>query len=178
VNAGTRPGVTSEEPAEIKRLKQEDAKLRRALMTGLIRVLRPAGPGYRRGPAQLRLSRYPPPRPAGCPGKALRARRSRAVLTFFAQDHATADMVYANADIAMVRHAGTAPGHATNIPFCAAPEPVRPHRVAAHSGGFACGSAATPDHAAWSGHQALIRLAHDFRQCRRHQHAAAPERSA
>lgn len=133
MNAGTRPGVTSEEPAEIKRLKQEDAKLRRALMTGLIRVLRPAGPGYRRGPAQLRLPRHPPPRPAGCPGKALRARRSHAVLTFFAQDHATADMVYANADIAMVRHAGTAPGHATNIPFCAAPEPVRPHRVAAQS---------------------------------------------
>ena len=30
VDAGTRPGVTTEEPAEIRRLKRENAELRRA----------------------------------------------------------------------------------------------------------------------------------------------------
>ena len=35
-----------------------------------------------------------------------RSQRTRAVLTFFAQDHATADMVYANADITKAGQAG------------------------------------------------------------------------
>ena len=30
VDAGTRPGISSEEPAEVKRLKRENAELRRA----------------------------------------------------------------------------------------------------------------------------------------------------
>ncbi len=34
-----------------------------------------------------------------------RSQRTRAVLTFFAQDHATADMVYANADITKAEQA-------------------------------------------------------------------------
>ncbi len=67
MNAGTRPGVTSEEPAEIKRLKQEDAELRRALLTGLIRVLRPLG----RATGEARLN---------CGFHAIRHHGQRAVL--------------------------------------------------------------------------------------------------
>jgi len=74
----------------------------RALLTGLVRALRPLGlatgeAGFncdfhaiRHHGEQAVLEKHYVPR---------RSRRTRAVLTFFAQDHATSDMVYANADI-------------------------------------------------------------------------------
>jgi transposase len=72
------------------------------LLTGLVQALRPlglatGGAGFncdfhaiRHHGEQAVLEKYYVPR---------RSQRTRAVLTFFAQDHATADMVYANADI-------------------------------------------------------------------------------
>ena len=71
-----------------------------ALLTGLVRP-RPLGLAGR-GRLRLRLPRHPPPRQGPGAGRALRARRSqrtRSVLTFFASDHATSEMVYASADI-------------------------------------------------------------------------------
>src|SRR5580693_195893 len=74
----------------------------RALLTGLVKALRPLGlatgeAGFncdfhaiRHHGDQAVLEKHYLPR---------RSQRTRAVLTFFAQDHATADMVYANADI-------------------------------------------------------------------------------
>jgi hypothetical protein len=74
----------------------------RALLTGLVKALRPLGlatgeAGFncdfhaiRHHGDQAVLEKHYVPR---------RSQRTRAVLTFFAQDHATADMVYSNADI-------------------------------------------------------------------------------
>jgi hypothetical protein len=72
------------------------------LLTGMVRALRPLGlatgeAGFncdfhaiRHHGDQAVLEKHYVPK---------RSQRTRAVLTFFAQDHATADMVYANADI-------------------------------------------------------------------------------
>ena len=74
----------------------------RKLLSGLVTALRPLGlatgeAGFncdfhaiRHHGGQAVLEKHYVPR---------RSQRTRAVLTFFAQDHATADMVYANADI-------------------------------------------------------------------------------
>ena len=74
----------------------------RALLTGLVKALRPLGlatgeAGFncdfhaiRHHGDQAVLEKHYVPR---------RSQRTRAVLTFFAQDHATADMVYSNAGI-------------------------------------------------------------------------------
>ena len=78
------------------------------LLTGLVKALRP--PGLATGEAgfncdfhairhhgdQAVLEKHYVPK---------RSQRTRAVLTFFAQDHATADMVYANADITKAEQA-------------------------------------------------------------------------
>jgi len=78
------------------------------LLTGLVRALRPLGlaageKGFncdfhaiRHHGDQAVLEKHYVPR---------RSQRTRAVLTFFAQDHATADMVYANADITKAEQA-------------------------------------------------------------------------
>ena len=120
MNAGTRPGMTSKERADIKRLKRK-----RGLRRGPVRVLRPLGLATREAGFN-------------CNFHAIRPHGERTVLEkhhvprhsqrtrgtdLLRQGHATADMVYANAVIAMVRHAGTAPGHATNIPFAQSPSP-------------------------------------------------------
>ena len=80
----------------------------RALLTGLVQALRPLGlatgeAGFncdfhaiRHHGDQAVLEKHYVPR---------RSQRTRAVLTFFAQDHATADMVYANADITTAEQA-------------------------------------------------------------------------
>jgi transposase len=80
----------------------------RALLTGLVKALRPLGlatgeAGFncdfhaiRHHGDQAVLERHYVPR---------RSQRTRAVLTFFAQDHATADMVYSNADITKAEQA-------------------------------------------------------------------------
>jgi transposase len=80
----------------------------RALLTGLVKALRPLGlatgeAGFncdfhaiRHHGDQAVLEKHYVPR---------RSQRTRAVLTFFAQDHATADMVYANADITKAEQA-------------------------------------------------------------------------
>ena len=80
----------------------------RALLTGLVKALRPLGlatgeAGFncdfhaiRHHGDQAVLEKHYVPR---------RSQRTRAVLTFFAQDHATADMVYANADITTAEQA-------------------------------------------------------------------------
>ena len=72
------------------------------LLTGLVQALRPLGlatgeAGFncdfhaiRHHGDQAVLEKHYVPR---------RSQRTRAVLTFFAQDHATSDMVYSNADI-------------------------------------------------------------------------------
>ena len=79
------------------------------LLTGLVAALRPLGlatgeAGFncdfhaiRHHGEQAVLEKHYVPR---------RSQRTRAVLTFFAQDHATADMVYANADITKAEQAG------------------------------------------------------------------------
>ena len=79
------------------------------LLTGLVTALRPLGlatgeAGFncdfhaiRHHGEQAVLEKHYVPR---------RSQRTRAVLTFFAQDHATADMVYANADITKAEQAG------------------------------------------------------------------------
>lgn len=78
------------------------------LLTGLVKALRPLGlatgeAGFncdfhaiRHHGEQAVLEKHYIPR---------RSQRTRAVLTFFAQDHATADMVYANADITKAEQA-------------------------------------------------------------------------
>jgi transposase len=78
------------------------------LLTGLIRALRPLGlatgeAGFncdfhaiRHHGDQAVLEKHYVPR---------RSQRTRAVLTFFAQDHATSDMVYSNADITKAEQA-------------------------------------------------------------------------
>ena len=78
------------------------------LLTGLIRALRPLGlatgeQGFncdfhaiRHHGDQAVLEKHYVPR---------RSQRTRAVLTFFAQDHATSDMVYTNADITKAEQA-------------------------------------------------------------------------
>ena len=78
------------------------------LLTGLVKALRPLGlatgeAGFncdfhaiRHHGDQAVLEKHYVPR---------RSQRTRAVLTFFAQDHATADMVYANADITKAEQA-------------------------------------------------------------------------
>jgi transposase len=78
------------------------------LLTGLVTALRPLGlatgeAGFncdfhaiRHHGGQAVLEKHYVPR---------RSQRTRAVLTFFAQDHATADMVYANADITKAEQA-------------------------------------------------------------------------
>ncbi len=78
------------------------------LLTGLVKALRPLGlatgeAGFncdfhaiRHHGDQAVLEKQYVPR---------RSQRTRAVLTFFAQDHATADMVYANADITKAEQA-------------------------------------------------------------------------
>ena len=80
----------------------------RALLTGLVKALRPLGlatgeAGFncdfhaiRHHGDQAVLEKHYVPR---------RSQRTRAVLTFFAQDHATADMVYSNADITKAEQA-------------------------------------------------------------------------
>ena len=80
----------------------------RALLTGLVKALRPLGlatgeAGFncdfhaiRHHGDQAVLEKHYVPR---------RSQRTRAVLTFFAQDHATADMVYASADITTAEQA-------------------------------------------------------------------------
>ena len=80
----------------------------RALLAGLVQALRPLGlatgeAGFncdfhaiRHHGDQAVLEKHYVPR---------RSQRTRAVLTFFAQDHATADMVYANADITKAEQA-------------------------------------------------------------------------
>jgi transposase len=79
------------------------------LLSGLVKALRPLGlatgeAGFncdfhaiRHHGDQAVLEKHYVPR---------RSQRTRAVLTFFAQDHATADMVYANADITKAEQAG------------------------------------------------------------------------
>jgi transposase len=78
------------------------------LLSGLVQALRPLGlatgeAGFncdfhaiRHHGEQAMLEKHYVPR---------RSQRTRAVLTFFAQDHATADMVYANADITKAEQA-------------------------------------------------------------------------
>ncbi len=80
----------------------------RKLLTGLIKALRPLGlatgeAGFncdfhaiRHHGEQAVLEKHYVPR---------RSQRTRAVLTFFAQDHASADMVYSNADITKAEQA-------------------------------------------------------------------------
>jgi len=80
----------------------------RALLTGLVKALRPLGlatgeAGFncdfhaiRHHGDQAVLEKHYVPR---------RSQRTRAVLTFFAQDHATSDMVYANAGISKAEQA-------------------------------------------------------------------------
>ena len=80
----------------------------RELLTGLVRALRPLGlatgeAGFncdfhaiRHHGEQAVLEKHYVPR---------RSQRTRAVLTFFAQDHATSDMVYSNADITKAEQA-------------------------------------------------------------------------
>jgi transposase len=80
----------------------------RALLSGLVKALRPLGlatgeAGFncdfhaiRHHGDQAVLEKHYVPR---------RSQRTRAVLTFFAQDHATADMVYSNADITKAEQA-------------------------------------------------------------------------
>ena len=80
----------------------------RALLSGLVKALRPLGlatgeAGFncdfhaiRHHGGQAVLEKHYVPR---------RSQRTRAVLTFFAQDHATADMVYSNADITKAEQA-------------------------------------------------------------------------
>ena len=80
----------------------------RALLTGLVKALRPLGlatgeAGFncdfhaiRHHGDQAVLEKHYVPR---------RSQRTRAVLTFFAQDHATSDMVYSNADITKAEQA-------------------------------------------------------------------------
>ncbi len=80
----------------------------RKLLTGLIKALRPLGlatgeAGFNCGFHAIRhhgeqavLEKHYVPR---------RSQRTRAVLTFFAQDHASADMVYSNADITKAEQA-------------------------------------------------------------------------
>jgi transposase len=79
------------------------------LLTGLVQALRPLGlatgeEGFncdfhaiRHHGDQAVLEKHYVPR---------RSQRTRAVLTFFAQDHATSDMVYSNADITKAEQAG------------------------------------------------------------------------
>jgi transposase len=81
----------------------------RKLLSGLVAALRPLGlatgeEGFncdfhaiRHHGDQAVLEKHYVPR---------RSQRTRAVLTFFAQDHATSDMVYANADITKAEQAG------------------------------------------------------------------------
>ena len=78
------------------------------LLTGLVKALRPLGlatgaAGFnfdfhaiRHHGDQTVLEKHYVPR---------RSQRTRAVLTFFAQDHATSDMVYSNADITKAEQA-------------------------------------------------------------------------
>ena len=78
------------------------------LLTGLVKALRPLGlatgeAGFncdfhaiRHHGDQAVLEKHYVPR---------RSQRTRAVLTFFAQDHASADMVYSNADITKAEQA-------------------------------------------------------------------------
>ena len=65
----------------------------RKLLSGLVAGAAPARAGHRRGRVQLRLPRHPPPRRRrGQLEKHYvprRSQRTRAVLTFFAQDHAS-----------------------------------------------------------------------------------------
>jgi transposase len=80
----------------------------RALLSGLVKALRPLGlatgeAGFncdfhaiRHHGDQAVLEKHYVPR---------RSQRTRAVLTFFAQDHASADMVYSNADITKTEQA-------------------------------------------------------------------------
>ena len=80
----------------------------RKLLTGLVKALRPLGlatgeAGFncdfhaiRHHGEQAVLEKHYVPR---------RSQRTRAVLTFFAQDHASADMVYSNADITKAEQA-------------------------------------------------------------------------
>jgi transposase len=80
----------------------------RSLLSGLVKALRPLGlatgeAGFncdfhaiRHHGDQAVLEKHYVPR---------RSQRTRAVLTFFAQDHATADMVYSNADITKAEQA-------------------------------------------------------------------------
>ena len=80
----------------------------RALLSGLVQALRPLGlatgeAGFncdfhaiRHHGDQAVLEKHYVPR---------RSQRTRAVLTFFAQDHATSDMVYSNADITKAEQA-------------------------------------------------------------------------
>jgi transposase len=80
----------------------------RALLSGLVKALRPLGlatgeAGFncdfhaiRHHGDQAVLEKHYVPR---------RSQRTRAVLTFFAQDHASADMVYSNADITRTEQA-------------------------------------------------------------------------
>lgn len=73
VDAGQRPGLTSEEPAEIKRLRREVAELRRAneilkaaaAFRGRARPATAAGEGHRRAPT----SRSPPRPTTRRPGR-------------------------------------------------------------------------------------------------------------
>src|SRR5258707_414969 len=78
------------------------------LLTGLVQALRPLG--LATGQAGFHLDFHALPHHGD---QALlenhhlprRSQRTRAVLTFFAQDHATADMVYSNADITKAEQA-------------------------------------------------------------------------
>ena len=92
-----------------------------------------------------------------------RSQRTRAVLTFFAQDHASAEMVYANADITKAEQASRdhrlrrllAAGHRQPTPACWSSTPSSPptrsstSSPAAASAGSPCASAARPNSPAW-----------------------------
>jgi hypothetical protein len=57
------------------------------------------------GAAALAAFRCPPQRRLGGQQRSAPVQRIRAVLTFFAQDHASSEMVYANADLTKVEQA-------------------------------------------------------------------------
>ena len=80
-----------------------------SFLEGLARRCSPGRPLLGPGRVQPGLPRHPPPRAGGPAGEALRAhprQRTRSVLTFFAQDHASTEMVYANADLTKAEQAG------------------------------------------------------------------------
>ena len=71
------------------------------LLSGLVQALRPLGLAAEEDSfkCDFLVSRHHGARPSWKHYVLRRSQRTRAVLTFFAQDHATSDMVYSNADI-------------------------------------------------------------------------------